>query len=459
MRAVVVGGGIAGLAAARRLEQRIPDGEIVLVERDTRLGGKIATARVGGFVIEEAPDSFLTRKPRGVGLCDELGLAGELQGRRKEHERTFVRRGCDLHPLPTGLTGLIPTDLEALERSPLLSPAGRERVAAEADLPPAPSSDDESVAAFVSRRLGREAYETIVEPLMTGIYGGDGDLLSLEATFPQLRAVELEHGSLLRGLRAESPPTDGLPPFMSLRGGMDGLVTAIVRAFERTRIVTGRAVRGVACRTDGYLVELDDGSTLMADGLVLAVPAFTTAEVLADVDEGLAAVHGEIPYASSVVVTLAYEKGAITDPLDGYGYVVPRTEETPVLACTWTSQKWASRAPEGAHLIRVYAGRFGGLDLTQEPDADLLVLARDELSLLGLDVEPALARVQRLPRAMPQYTLGHPNRLVRIQSALDDHPGLAVAGAAYHGVGIPDCIRSGEDAAEAVVRTLASALR
>jgi oxygen-dependent protoporphyrinogen oxidase len=246
---------------------------------------------------------------------------------------------------------------------------------------------------------------------------------------------------------------------MTLRGGMDGLVSAIVDAFESTRVVTGCAVARVAPESGGYRIDLDDGSSLETDGLVLAVPAYAVAELLGEIDDALASAHAEIPYASSVVVTLAYGEGDVADPLDGYGYVVPRVEGTDVLACTWTSQKWAGRAPEGAHLIRVYAGRFGSRDLTRESDADLLSLARGELSLLGLDVEPILIRVRRLPLGMPQYTLGHPDRLARIEAALAEHPGLAVAGAAYHGVGIPDCIRSGEDAAGAVAHSLSPALR
>jgi oxygen-dependent protoporphyrinogen oxidase len=459
VRAVVVGGGIAGLAAARRLERTLPGADVVLVERDRRLGGKIGTERVDGFVIEEAPDSFLSRKPRGVGLCEELGLSSRLQGRRPEHERTFVRLGRELHPLPTGLTGMVPTDLEALEASELLSPAGRERLAAEVDVPPGPPGREESIASFVTRRLGPEAYATIVEPLMTGIFGGDGELLSLEATFPQLQALELEHGSLLRGLAAQPVRAGGLPPFVTLRGGMDGLVEAIVRGFGPTRVLAGRAAMRVRPHAGGYRIELDDGAALDADALVLAVPAFVAAELLAGVDDELAAAHAEIPYASSVVVTLAYAPGDVAEPLDGYGYVVPRGEGTDVLACTWTSQKWEGRAPEGAHLVRVYAGRFGRRDLTLEPDPDLLALARDELSLLGLDAEPAFTRVQRLPLGMPQYTIGHLARLERIESALSALPGLAVAGAAYSGVGIPDCIGSGEDAADAAARSRMAAFR
>ena len=373
MRVAVVGGGIAGLAAARRLELVAPAAEIVLVESDSVLGGKLRTEHINGFVIEAAPDSFLSRKERGVGLVDELGLHDELVGRRPEHHHTFVRRGNDLHPLPEGLTGMIPTNLEALERSELLSPEGKLRFASEPDVPPAAGDEDESVASFVSRRFGREAYEALVEPLMTGIYGGDGDRLSLRATFPQLRVLELEHGSILRGLSAPPPPGE-LPPFVSLRDGMGSLVSAVVNAFERTELLLGRAAARVCRRPDGYALELVDGEVSEVDGVVVATPAFVTADLLADLDSELAAAHAAIPYASSVVVTLAFSRADVT-PLDGYGYLVPRVDGADVLACTWTSQKWEGRAPDDSVLIRVYAGRFGGRDLTQDADDELVALA------------------------------------------------------------------------------------
>ena len=460
MRAVVVGGGIAGLAAARRLESLLPDAEIVLLERESRLGGKIQTEHVDGFVIEAAPDSFLSRKERGVGLCEELGLGGELVARRPENERTFVRHGLELHRLPSGLSGLIPTDLDALAESHFLSAAGKERLAAEIDIPPAPAGDDESIASFVSRRLGREAYERLVEPLMTGIYGGDGEQLSLRATFPGLRALEFEYGSLLRGLLAQ-PSSPGMhPPFLSLRGGMRALVDAVVRGFGRTEIRSARATRSVRPRSQGgYLVELEGGEVLVAGVVVLAVPAFVVAGLIADLDGDLAAAHREIPYGSSAIVTLAFREADVAHPLDGYGYVVPLSEGTDVLACTWTSRKWAERAPDGTVLMRVYAGRFGGPDVTAYSEAELLALAVSEIGLLEIGAEPLLTRVQRWPRSMPQYVLGHPERLEWIDAALEEHPGLAVAGAAYRGVGIPDCIRSGEDGAESVARSLSTALR
>ena len=454
MKVVVVGGGIAGLAAARRLELVAPVAEIVLVESDSVLGGKLRTEHVDGFVIEAAADSFLSRKERGIGLVEELGLSSELIGRRPEHHHTFVRHGDDLHPLPEGLTGMIPTDLDALERSELLSPQGRARFAAEGEVPPASGDEDESVASFVSRRFGREAYESLVEPLMTGIYGGDGEQLSLRATFPQLRMLELEHGSILRGLSAASP--SDLPPFVSFRSGLASLVAAVVEGFEDTERILGRAATRVTRRGAGYELELADGNPIESDGVVVATPAFVTAELLADLDPELAAAHAAIPYASSVVVTLAFSRADVL-PLDGYGYVVPRVEGTDVLACTWSSQKWEERAPEGSVLIRVYAGRFGGRDLTADSDDDLVALARAEVGLGGVVAEPVLARVHRWPRGMPQYVLGHPERLARIDAALSEHPGLALAGAAYRGVGIPDCIRSGELAAESVARALAGA--
>ena len=455
MKVVVVGGGIAGLAAARRLEALVPNVEIVLVERSERLGGKLLTEREHGFVVEGGADSLLSRKPRGVGLVEELGLAGELAGRRPESARTFVRLGDELHPLPEGLTGMVPTDLRALESSALLSPEGRERIAAEVDVPAEPAGADESIASFVSRRFGREAYERLVEPLLTGIYAGDGEQLSLQATFPNLRALELEHGSVLRGLAVQSAAPRACPPFVSLREGMGALVEVIVAELAGTEIRTGRVVAHLGRGSSGYDVVLDAGDVLEAEGVVVAIPAFAAAQVLAELDRELAEEHAEIPYASSAIVTLAYASG--TGHLDGYGYVVPRAEASDVLACTWSSSKWEGRAPVGAALIRVYLGRFGGRDVTRDSDEDLVERAREEVRVLEIEAEPDRTWIHRWPRGMPQYLLGHPERLQRIDAALERHPGLALAGAAYRGVGIPDCIHSGEEAARSLVESLAAA--
>jgi oxygen-dependent protoporphyrinogen oxidase len=237
---------------------------------------------------------------------------------------------------------------------------------------------------------------------------------------------------------------------------MDTLVSALVVSLGRTRLQLGRPVRRVVARAGGYDVELVDGETIRADGVVVATPAFVAAALLEQLDADLAAAHAEIPYASSVVVTLAFSAQDVA-ALEGYGYVVPRAESRDVLACTWSSQKWDGRAPAGAVLVRIYAGRFGGRDVTLDSDAELVTLAREELALLGVAATPVLIRIQRWPLGMPQYVLGHLERLERIEGALAEHPSLAVAGAAYRGVGIPDCIWSGETAAESVVRALSGA--
>lgn len=457
-RIVIIGGGIAGLAAAYRCEKEADDVAVTLIEREPRLGGRILTERVDGFVVEGAPDSFLSRKPRGVGLCEELGLANRLHGRRPEYEKTFVRRHGQLHRLPSGLTGMIPTNLDALTNSTLISPAGRERLAQEASLPPAPANGDESVAHFVTRRLGREVYEQLVEPLMSGIYAGDGEQLSLAATFPQLRQLELKHGSLLKGLAAsdqskiQSPKSKILPPFVSLSGGMATLVEAIQARLSHTQLCTGVTVECIHRQGHGYAITLADGRTIPADAVILATPAFVTAHLLADLDPVLADLHAQIPYTSAAIITLAFAASDLAHPLDGYGYVIPQVEDTDVLACTWTSSKWDGRAPAGSALIRVYAGRYGRRDVTRLDDAELLALARAEVeSTLGSAAPPIRTWIHRWPNAMPQYLLGHTERLVQIEERLAQNPGLLLAGAAYRGVGIPDCIESGERAATAAL--------
>ena len=304
MKLVVVGGGIAGLAAARRLEALAPDAQVTVLERTHVLGGKLLTERVDGFVVEAAPDSFLARKERGVGLCAELGLGDELIVRKPENRRSFVRRGRQLIALPEGLTGMIPANLEALDSSDLLSAEGKARFASEPDVPPAEGVEEESIASFVTRRFGREAYDSLMEPLVTGIYGGDGELLSLAATFPQLRAVERADGSVLRGLAR--PRATEESPFLSLRSGMGALVTALVASFRKVRLATGLEARHLRRESKGFELELADCERIAADGVVVATPAYVTGELVADLDAPLAETHVEIPYGSSVVVTLAF---------------------------------------------------------------------------------------------------------------------------------------------------------
>jgi protoporphyrinogen/coproporphyrinogen III oxidase len=287
---------------------------------------------------------------------------------------------------------------------------------------------------------------------MAGIYAGDGEELSLAATFPQLRSIELEHGSLVKGIRASrNAPRDSSarwPAFVTLRDGMSELVACLEQQLHRTRVKAGTRACTLSAGKDEYVVHLSDGSTLRARSVILATPAFVTADLIEPIDSDLATVLRSIPYVSTATISVAYPLAAIRRPLDGYGYIVPRLEGRPILACTWTSAKFPNRAPNGHALIRVFVGRAGRPDPLHLSDQELVAVVREELrTVLGVTAAPMLHRIYRWPDAMPQYTLGHLDRLATIDRRLAAHPGLFLAGAAYRGVGIPDCIQSGESAA------------
>jgi protoporphyrinogen/coproporphyrinogen III oxidase len=275
-----------------------------------------------------------------------------LQGRNPARMKTFIMRAGKLFPIPEGFSGLVPTNFEALAQSALVSPEGQRRMMQDLEMPSPTDEGDESVGAFISRRLGREAFDHLIEPLMGGIYAGDADQLSLEATFPQLRQVEKTHGSLIRGLQtqASSEATD-YPPFVALRTGMGDLVTALQERLTMTDLILGIGVSSLAtAAAGGYRVTLENGRALHADALILTTPAYVTARLVEPLDARLAAAHAAIPYGSTAIVTLAFDEAALPHPLDGYGYVIPRIEGTDVTACTWSSSKWDNRAPAGAAL-------------------------------------------------------------------------------------------------------------
>jgi protoporphyrinogen/coproporphyrinogen III oxidase len=457
-RVGIIGGGIAGLAAAHALLSSAPGVSVTLIETEARLGGKIVTERADGFVIEGGPDTFLSYKPRGVGLCRELGLAPRLHGTNSQVRRTYVMRGEKLYELPEGLTGLIPSRFGPMARSSLISPAGKLRMALEYFIPPRATAGDESLASFVERRLGREVYERLVEPLLSGIYAGDGECLSLEATFPQLRQSELAQGGLIKGMlaarrKAAPQSSNGKTPrtaFLSLTTGLAEIVEALEQRLAGLEVRLNSRARRVQAAAGGYTIELDGDQALQADAVVLATPAFVTAGLIGGLDPEIAAALRAIPYVSTATVSLAYPLRHIPRPLDGYGYIIPRAEKRPILACTWTSTKFPHRAPKEFGLIRAFIGRAGQQDVLDREDDELVQLVRDELGqTLGIRAAPLLQRVFRWPEAMPQYTLGHLDRLARIEAGLAALPGLFVAGNAYRGIGIPDCIASGETAARA----------
>jgi oxygen-dependent protoporphyrinogen oxidase len=459
-RVVVVGGGISGLAAAHRISTSDPNVRLTLVEAESRLGGKIATEHVDGFVIEGGPDSFLATKPRGVGLSGEVGLEDRLQGVTVRAKRAFILYRNHLHDLPEGLSGLVPTRLAPLAQSSLLSPRGKARIALDYVLP-ARTDDDESVGGFMRRRLGHEAWERLVEPLMAGIYAADGDQLSLAASFPQLRAAERAHGGLIRGVlaarrSASSPAAGTRSPFLTPAGGLGELVSTLEKRLRAGGVVLrlGSAVKSVSAVNGGYEVRLANADVLSADAVIVATPSFMAARLLDGVEATLARELAAIPHVSTTIVSLAFRSDQIPHPLDGHGYVIPRVAGGSILACTWSSRKWAGRAPAGWELLRLFIGRAGdgNEEVQSADDAKLIALARQEIAArLGINAQPSLTRVQRWPRGMPQYIMGHPERVSRIEAALRGYPGLVLAGSGYSGVGIPDCIASGERAATAVL--------
>ncbi len=454
---VVIGGGISGLAAATRLAERLDPASVVLIEGESRLGGKIRTERTDGFVLEGGPDCFLASKPAGVELCRQLGIADQLVGTNPALRRSYVKRAGRLHPLPDGITGLVPSRLMPLLTTGVLSLRGRMRAGLELLVPPGTSAAEESVAGFSRRRFGSEAYDWLIEPLLSGIYAGNGEELSLESTFPQLRETELRDGSLLKPLLAARVRSRGAlaarAGFVTLPGGLGDLVEALTARLTRTPILTGTTVRNVreAVVGRGYLVELPDGRSIESDAVVLATPAHASAALTALLDPDLAGVLRSIPFVSTATVSMAFPRAAIPAPLDGYGFVSPRVEGGPLVACTWTSNKFPGRVPPDTVLVRCFVGRAGVDEIVHAEDGVLLGLAREELRKVhGITAMPLVSRVVRWPAGMPQYTLGHRERLARIALRLTAHPGLYLAGASYRGIGIPDCIASGWAAAESI---------
>lgn len=450
-RVAVVGGGVAGLAAAHRLVER-GVGDVVLLEAGDRLGGSIATERSGGFTIETGADSLITEKPWALDLCERLGVP--MVGTREGERRTYVVHRGRLEPLPEGFLLLAPTDLLALARSRLFSWRGKLRMALDLVLPRGADAPDESLAHFVRRRLGREALQRVAEPLVGGIYTADAERLSLAATMPRFLEVERRHRSLILGLGAAARTTGAAGAryslFVAPRDGMGALVDALARRLPEGAVRVRAPVSDLA--RDGQLWRLvAAGEPLTADAVVLATPAHAAAPLVARIDPDLGRLLGEIEYASSATVSLAY-RSADLPALGGFGFVVPAVERRALIACTYASRKFPGRAPEGHDLVRAFVGGAVRADVLARDDSALVETVRRELhDLVGIEAVPELTRVHRHRLAMPQYAVGHVQRVDAIEVRLAGLRGLALAGAAYRGVGLPDCVRSGEAAADQVV--------
>ena len=470
---VIVGGGISGLATAFALQEQAAASGLsircTLLESGSSWGGKIVTHRVGDLVTEAGPDSFLSQKPAGLDLCAKLGLTDQLINTNETGKKAFVLHGGRLHELPEGLVSFTPKQLGPFLRSGLLSWIGLARMGLDVVVPRGPSGGDESLASFFRRRFGAQAFERVLEPLMAGIYAGDAEQMSLKATFPRFFELEQQHGSIIRGMMAAKKTAASTPAsgstrtmFVSLKHGLGDLVTALT-----TRLAQQGVELRPGCRVDALRVRshqlgrwmydliLDDGSALSTENLVLATPAYVSADLLRPLTPIAGGLLEMIPYASTATIAMAYPADAVAGAVEGFGVIVPRIEGRDLIAATWTSLKWPHRAPAHQVLVRCYVGGVGREAILQLDDDQLVAKVRAELSALcGIRADPGYVEVNRWWKAMPQYTIGHLHRLTQLDAALSRYPGLVLTGAGYRGVGIPDCIRDGAAAASQVVRDL-----
>ncbi len=482
MRTAIIGGGIAGLAAAYELEKARGAGaavEYTLFESRERLGGSLASEVVNGVVLERGPDSFLSEKPAGAELCRELGLGPELTPSNDANRKTYIVVRNRLVPLPDGLMFMVPTKLVPTALSGLFSPATKIRMALELLHPPRPSEQDESVASLVERHFGKEAVDRLVDPLLSGIYGGDATQLSARTVLPKMVEMETHYGSLTRGMLAahrqmrarmaeaqkigtgggpQSAPRSGQAAgprtiFTTLRGGMQQLVDAVEARLTPAWVRKSTAVKELERLSSGWRVSTG-GSAGTYDAVIMASPAWAAGVLLGGVDPVLGEELGGIPYSSSITVNLVYDESKLGPLPDGFGFLVPAVEGRAMLACTFVHRKFLGRTPPGKAVLRAFLGGAKNEALLNESDEVLVATVRRELSeilgarVAGIQIEPEATQVSRWRRAMAQYAVGHQDRMKRISARVAELPGLRLAGNAYDGIGIPDCIRTGRKAAK-----------
>jgi oxygen-dependent protoporphyrinogen oxidase len=452
----IIGGGISGLSTAYYLAKAgIPS---TLIEARPRLGGVIQSEHVEGCVIEAGPDSFLSMKPAAMDLIRELGLAGEVIGSNDHLRVTYVWKGGRLVPLPDGLQLMVPTKLVPLLATRLLSWPTKLRMGLELFHPPGRHPEDQSVANFITSHYGAEAVDYLAEPLLSGIYGGSPSALSISSVLPRFVELEAKYGSLTKGvlaeLKANKAQAKRLPLFRTLKSGLGQLVSALAaRLIGHTTILRGRA-EAIERTGGGFRIRLEHGSLECAQ-LVLACEAHSGAKLIGTLDGRLADLLGGIPYSSSMTVALGFPDSVFPKPLDGFGFLVPKRERRRLVACTWVGTKFSHRVPSGTTLLRCFLGGMDdGAILSESDDAIISAVVNELHDIVGFRAAPAFSRIYRWPRSMAQYTVGHPARLAEIEARAAAIPGFQLAGNAYTGIGIPDCIRMGKQAAESISKVL-----
>ena len=459
-KVAIVGGGISAFACAVVLKEKGID--FTLFEKESRPGGKLMTERLGDVVVEAGPDSFLPEKYWTVELIDKVGLRPSLLPSNDQFKGTYIYSRGRLHPLPEGVMLMVPTMFTPLLRSSLISFPGKLRMGLELFVPPRGDETDESLAQFVTRRLGRECLEKIAEPLVAGIHTSNPDNMSVQATFPRFIQMEQNYGSLIRGMvkamkRTTVSPSSGqkMTYFMSLRGGMGELIEAAVRFIGPDKVKTSTPINRVIKRAQGYSLAMDHGEALF-DEVVLATPSFASQEIISDLDPTLANMLSSIEWSSTATISLGFSRTEI-DNLPGFGFIVPRVEGRRINATTWSSVKWSYRAPPDTVLVRSFVGGGHHEELVDLPDEELTGIVCGELrEIAGIAAKPRFRKIYRWKKSMPKYTVGHLDRLARIDHQLGRHPGLHLIGCSYRGIGIGDCVKSGFDAAARMVEDVIS---
>lgn len=518
-RVVIIGGGITGLAAAHRLLERSHDSgrqvDLKILEAGPGVGGIVQTRARDGFLFESGPDSFISEKPAALELVKRLGLEARLIETNEHYRRSFIVRQGRLLPVPEGFHLLAPSRFWPFVKSDIFSWSGKARMALDLLLPrrdPNGNDIDESLAQFVRRRLGTEALERMAQPMVGGIYTADPERLSLRATMPRFLEMEREHRSLIRALRKQGrsarvskgsahtnadSETSGArySLFLSFDGGMQVLTDKLAERISnfrsqisnfpseisnfksqmsagdgsaQTSIRLNTTVESITLEHGGagsdsspqWILKTNNNETFVADAVCLALPAYVSSRLLSQLDPQLAAELAGISYASSATINLAFKRADLPHPLDGFGFVVPFIEKRSLIACTFSSVKFAGRAPQGHALLRAFVGGALQPELFELSEAELLSrVCKDLRELLGVERAPLFAEVTKWERSMPQYHVGHLERVKRIEQRVASLPGLVLAGNAYSGPGIPDCIRSGEGAADLIDGLLAADFR
>jgi oxygen-dependent protoporphyrinogen oxidase len=470
-RIIIVGGGITGLSAAFRLWELSSEQDrqldVTLIEARDRLGGVIHTVKQDGFLIDSGPDNFVTAKPWAMALARRLGLESELLTTNEAYRRALVVRRGKLVPIPEGFLLMAPTRFMPMITTPLFSLPGKIRMAMDMFLPARKTNHDESLASFVTRRFGREALDRVVQPLISGIYTARPERLSLRATMPRFLDLETRYGSVIKGMRCEGKKHKATGSgarygmFVTFRAGLQTLIHALRDRLNHVHFRLNERVVRVTRTAHGspvspWSVELEDGTRLEADGVIITGPSRHAAKLLMGVDKALAEQLSAVQYASSAVVHLAYRREQVGHPLDAFGCVVPVTEPYNIIAASFSSVKYEGRAPKECVLLRAFMGGALHPDMLQRDDEGLIAAARHDLDhLLGITAPPLLTMVHRWPDSMAQYDVGHLDRVAAMRSRIGEHKGLQLGGNGFEGVGVPDCVRAGERAAQDLLADLA----